>query len=215
MRPVSEHLLEQIDGYIEHCCPPDAVLAQNLKDSQRRSAGNCSVAGAGRFLYILAKITGAKRFWKSEHWRIQHTVLARAVPESGKVVTSNSVPCTPLWHGRIWSLRSWLTVEIRVGPGAETLDKMIQAGEESFDFVFIDADKPAMRDIWSRCCGFRIPDGNCRDNLIRAGRPRRRTADELVAGVKNSIRSSRRTRARIHSADDLQRKVDGMSFPRE
>jgi predicted O-methyltransferase YrrM len=37
---------------------------------------------------------------------------------------------------------TYVGVEIKVGPAAATLERMIAAGEPPFDFVFIDADKP-------------------------------------------------------------------------
>ncbi len=54
--------------------------------------------------------------------------------------------------GRQWtkiSLRYWREagvaekIDLRIGPAADTLDAMLAGGKgESYDFAFIDADKP-------------------------------------------------------------------------
>ena len=221
MRPVSEHLLEQIDGYIEHLfVPPDAVLAQNLKDSAAAGLPEIAVSPVqGRFLYILAKITGAKRILEiGTLGGYSTTVLARAVPESGKVVTLEFSPLHASVARKNLALAGLGSrVEIRVGPGAETLDKMIQAGEESFDFVFIDADKPGYAGYLEQV--LRLSHSGTvivGDNLIRGGGVLEDVPpDELVAGVKkfNSLVASH---PRLESIllTTYKEKVDGMSVSR-
>lgn len=43
-------------------------------------------------------------------------------------------------------------VELRLGDASETLNKLIESGEQnSFDFVFIDADKQNMMNYYEKC----------------------------------------------------------------
>ena len=48
------------------------------------------------------------------------------------------------WPARIWSAPvCWPRVDIRHGDARVTLKKMVEAREQPFDLVFIDADKPS------------------------------------------------------------------------
>ena len=95
MRPVSEQFLEEVDEYIE-CLfvPPDPALEQNLRDSGAAGLPDIAVSPAqGRLLYLLAKISGAKRILEiGTLGGYSTTLLARAVPDSGKVITLELSP---------------------------------------------------------------------------------------------------------------------------
>jgi predicted O-methyltransferase YrrM len=145
IQPVNEALLEKIDSYIDNLfIPPDSALEQNLADAQAAGLPSIAVAPAqGRMMYLMAKMAGAKRILEiGTLGGYSTTLLARALPENGKVITLE------LKQGNADVARKNIDragvggrVEIRVGPAGETLTKMIAAKEEPFDMVFIDADK--------------------------------------------------------------------------
>ncbi|HET8613557.1 MAG TPA: class I SAM-dependent methyltransferase, partial [Sphingomonas sp.] len=62
-------------------------------------------------------------------------------------------------------------VELRVGPAADTLAAMEQAGEGPFDLVFIDADKPGNAAYLRRAIALSRPGAVILvDNVVRKGR---------------------------------------------
>ena len=221
MQPVNEALLEQIDQYIDRLfVPPDAALGQNLKDADAAGLPAIAVAPAqGRLMYLLAKMAGAKRILEiGTLGGYSTTLLARALPADGRLVTLELSPAHAvvarknLDRAGVGDL-----VDIRVGRAGDTLSKMIEAGEEPFDFVFIDADKPGyvgyLNQVLKLSHSGTVILG---DNLIRHGAILPEVApDDMAAGVKafNALIASH---PRLESIllPILKKKVDGMSISR-
>ena len=70
-------------------------------------------------------------------------VVALALPENGKVVACDvSKKYTDIAHNCWQKAGASHKIDLHVAPATKTLEKLIVAGEvNSFDFVFIDADK--------------------------------------------------------------------------
>jgi caffeoyl-CoA O-methyltransferase len=61
-------------------------------------------------------------------------------------------------------------IELRLGPGVETLDSMIAAAEGPFDFAFIDADKANYDNYYERALKLVRPGGLIAfDNMLWSG----------------------------------------------
>ena len=221
MQPVNEDLLQQIEDYIEHVfVPPDAALEQNLKDAE--AAGLPAIAVApdqGRLIYILAKIAGTKRILEiGTLGGYSTTLLARALPQNGKLVTLEMSPAhAVVARKNLDRAGVGELVEIRVGRAGDTLDKMIAAGEEPFDLVFIDADKTGyvgyLHQVLQLSHSGTVILG---DNLIRHGDIlQANPPDEMAAGVK-AFNALIATHPRLESIllPILKGKVDGMSISR-
>jgi len=221
MQPVSDDLLDGIEKYIEKLfVPPDAVLDQNLKDAE--AAGMPAIAVApdqGRLMYILAKMSGAKRILEiGTLGGYSTTLLARALPKDGRLVTLEMSPKhAAVARKNLDRAGVGDLVDIRVGPAGETLDKMIAAKEESFDFVFIDADKTGyvgyLNQVLQLSHSGTVILG---DNLIRHGDILKTPPpDEMAAGVVefNKLIANH---PRLDSIllPILKGKVDGMSISR-
>lgn len=174
IQPVNEELLEKIDSYIDNLfVPPDTALEQNLADAQAAGLPPIAVAPAqGRMMYLIAKMAGARRILEiGLLGGYSTTLLARALPENGKVVSlelkqaNADVARKNLDRAGIGG-----RVEIRVGPAGETLNKMIAAKEEPFDMVFIDADKTGYVGYLNQVLQLSRPGTVIlSDNLIRHG----------------------------------------------
>src|SRR2546427_977572 len=90
VRPMLNDQLIEIDRYIERLCVPgNEVFEQALRDAAAAGLPEIHVSpNEGKLLYLLAKITGARRMLEigllggySALW------LASALPEGGKLVT--------------------------------------------------------------------------------------------------------------------------------
>lgn len=95
----------------------------------------------GKFLHLLARISGAKRVLEIGTLGAYSTIwLARGIPDDGRVVTIEAEPRNAQ-IARVNLNRAGMgeKVEILVGRGADVLPTL--EGAEDFDLVFIDADK--------------------------------------------------------------------------
>ena len=98
---------------------------------------------AGKFLHLLAKISGARRILEvGTLGGYSSTWFARAVPPDGKVVTLEIDP----HHAEVARENHVLAgvadlVEVVVGPAIDSLLAFKAEGVEPFDLIFIDADK--------------------------------------------------------------------------
>lgn len=79
--------------------------------------------------------------------------VARALPRDGRLIACDvSTEWTAIAR-RFWE-RAGLAerIELRIGPGAETLQALIEAGEAGrFDFAFLDADKEGQAGYYEQC----------------------------------------------------------------
>jgi caffeoyl-CoA O-methyltransferase len=85
-------------------------------------------------------------------------------------------------------------IDLRLGPGLETLDKMIDDREGPFDFAFIDADKPNYDNYYERALKLMRSGGLIAfDNMLWGGS----VADPAVADEQTT--ALRALNAKIHS----------------
>ncbi len=145
MESFNEQLATRVDQYIEQLFNPhDEALAQNLQSAQAADLPTINVSpNEGKLLYLIAKMAGAKRVLEiGTLGGYSTTWLARALPADGKVITLEldekhaAVARQNLDRAGVAD-----RVEVRVGRAADTLRRMIDQREASFDLIFIDADK--------------------------------------------------------------------------
>ncbi len=180
----------EIDEYVQGLfVPRDPVFEQALRDATAAGLPEIHVSpNEGKLLYLLAKLSGAKRVLEIGLLGGYSTIwLARAIAPKGKLVTLEldenyiRVAGKNLERAGLRSL-----VDIRHGDAWATLEKMVKAGEAPFDLVFIDADKnnyPVYLDYAVRLThpGSLI----LADNVIRDGKVARSDeTDPLVLGIQ-------------------------------
>ena len=134
-----------VDEYLTRLLiPADAALDDALRDATAAGLPAISVsAPLGKFLHLLVRIAGARRILEIGTLAGYSTIwLARALPAGGRLV---SLEYDPKHAGvaRANLARAGLSsvVDLRVGRAIDLLPAL--EGGESFDFVFIDADKPS------------------------------------------------------------------------
>jgi predicted O-methyltransferase YrrM len=167
-------LIERIDDYIENLFSRnDAALQAALEDSARYELPAINVsANEGRLLYMLAKISGARRILEIGTLGGYSTIwLARALPEDGRLLSLEYSPK----HAEVASAniaRAGLAgkVEVRVGAGLDLLPQIADRGEGPFDLFFIDADKVSYPGYLDWAIRLSRPGSVIlSDNLIRDG----------------------------------------------
>ncbi len=167
-------IFSAVDGYISGLfAKEDTALTCALQEMRAAGLPEISVSPVlGKFLYMLAKLTRARRILEigtlggySAIW------LGRALPEDGCLLTLEIDPL----HAKIARrnlARAMLlgTVEVREGPALELLPKLIAAGEEPFDLIFIDADKESYLEYFELSLKLSRPGTLIvADNVIRYG----------------------------------------------
>jgi predicted O-methyltransferase YrrM len=128
----------------------------------------------GAFMALLARLIGARRALEIGTFTgYSSTVVALALPADGRMV------CCDV--SREWTdiaREAWAEagvadrVELRLGPAIETLDALLgEGGEGTFDFAFIDADKPSYDAYYERCLRLVRRGGLIAiDNVLWSGR---------------------------------------------
>ena len=164
-----------VDKYItDLLVPSDPALEAALQAASAAGLPPIQVSPAqGKLLHLLARACGARQVLEIGTLGGYSTIwLARALPAGGHVVTLEADPK----HAEV--SRSSFTqaglskvIELRLGPGLETLPKLAAEGRDPFDLIFIDANKSQMPEYfdWSLKLA-RAGSVIIADNVIRDGR---------------------------------------------
>jgi predicted O-methyltransferase YrrM len=142
---MSEEQWSSVDHYlVSMLSPSDEALASALADSEAAGLPPIAVApNQGKMLELLARAIGAHRILEIGTLGGYSTIsLARALPPGGALITLELEDK----HARVARAnieRAGLgdVVAIRVGPAAESLRSLVVEQVDTFDFIFIDADK--------------------------------------------------------------------------
>ncbi len=188
-------LFSVVDNYIADLfVPPDAALEAALKEAQKAKLPEIQISATqGKFLYLLAKLAGARRILEVGTLGGFSTIwLARALPEGGRLITLE-LDAHHAEVARVNIERAGLSgkVEIVLGSAQETLPKVCADAREPFDVVFLDADKPGYAAYFSQVMKVgRSGSLILADNVIRKGevrRPARDNSDDIAIRSFNAM----------------------------
>ena len=180
---------DALEAYLAALLPEEpAVLARLREETSRLEAASMQIGrDQGRFMTLLLCCLGARRTIEVGVFTGYSTLItALALPNTGRIVACDI--------SRQWTeiaLRYWREagvadkIDLRIGPAADTLDTMLAGGNgESYDFAFIDADKPGYDYYYERCLALLRPGGVIAiDNALWGG------------SVANSAKNSEDTQA--------------------
>jgi len=143
---MSEDVWNAVERYfVESLISADPIQEETLRANVAAGLPAIDVAPTeGKFLYLLAKIRGAKRILEIGTLGGYSTIwLARALPAGGLLVTLEvSAKHAEVAAANLTRAAFSSVVEIRLGPGLDSLARLYAEGAAPFDFIFIDADKP-------------------------------------------------------------------------
>lgn len=164
----------EVDRFISDALiPSDPVLVAALEANAAGGLPAIDVApNQGKLLELLARVQGASTILELGTLGGYSTIwLARALPESGRLVTLEADPR----HAQVAAAniaRAGLSelVDLRVGPAIETLPQLIDGGAGPFDMIFIDADKKSYPAYFEKCLELSRPGTLIvADNVVRRG----------------------------------------------
>lgn len=183
-------LFAQVDDYIKDLlAPEDEALNATIQSLDKENIPQISVtANQGKFLQVLMLMCNAKKVLELGTLGGYSTIwMARALPPGGKIITVEfNSHHAAVAQQNLAGAGVANKVEIRVGKAMDVLDAMIADGEEPFDFIFIDADKPPYTEYFQKALKLSHPGTViiC-DNVIREGKVLTTpAADEMVKGAQ-------------------------------
>ena len=165
-----QDLWNSVDDWVEgRFVPEDAALEGAL--SAQAAAGLPAIqvsAAQGRLLELLVQMSGARSVLEVGTLGGYSTIwLARGLGDGGRLLTLELDP----HHAEVATANLEAAgvadvVEVRVGPAAESLAAL----SETFDFVFIDADKPSTPTYFTEAVRLSRPGTVIVvDNVVRGG----------------------------------------------
>jgi predicted O-methyltransferase YrrM len=121
------------------------ILRQLREETANHPLGRMQIAPEqGQFMALLLKLIGAKKVLEIGVFTgYSSTVMALALPDEGRIIACDvSEEFTKIALEYWQKAKVAEKINLHLAPALETLDKLIAEGEsETFDFVFIDADK--------------------------------------------------------------------------
>ena len=108
----------------------------------------------GRFMAFIAELIGAKRAIEiGVSTGYSSLVTAMALPDDGYIVACDISQEWTSIAERYWEEAGVSQkIDLRIAPALDTLKKLIAEGQENtFDFVFIDADKTNYENYYENC----------------------------------------------------------------
>jgi caffeoyl-CoA O-methyltransferase len=178
---------EGIEDYAEEHTTPVADLFERLAEETRaKTTAPQMMVGRieGQFLARLVRVSGAKRILELGTFTGYSSIaMASALSADGRIITCDVDPEATAIARRYMDESGYGDrIEIRLGPGLETLAEL----EGPFDLVFIDADKPNYKAYYEAVLPMLAEDGLIiADNVLWSGRVVEDEADESTRAIKD------------------------------
>lgn len=164
-----------VDDYLSQLfVPADVTLDQALRVSQAAGLPSIQVSPLqGKLLHLLAKSIAARRILEIGTLGGYSTIwLARALPPEGVLITLELDPKhAAVARENLAGAGVSERVEIHLGQALDSLARLVEENQPSFDLIFIDADKPNYPAYFEWSLKLSHPGTLIvADNIIRKGR---------------------------------------------
>jgi caffeoyl-CoA O-methyltransferase len=128
----------------------------------------------GQLFRVLVRMTGARRVIEIGVFTGYSSIaMALAMPPDGRIIACDISDEYTQTARRYWEEAGVAgKIDLRLGEGHDTLDRMIASGESgNYDMTFIDADKTGYPGYYERCLRLLRPGGVIAlDNMLSRGR---------------------------------------------
>jgi caffeoyl-CoA O-methyltransferase len=170
-----EHVSPQVLDYvISHSTPPDAVLSELREETSRRFPDWAHLQigpEQGTFMTLLSQLTAPRRAVEVGTFTGYSSIcLARGLAPGGSLLCCDVNPDWTSLAREYWQKAGLDSViELRLGPGADTLRSLPR--DAALDLAFIDADKTGYALYWDEIVPRTRPGGIILvDNTLLHGR---------------------------------------------
>lgn len=153
---------------------PDLFRQLRQETAKLEYSGMQIAPEQGQFMGLLVELLGVRRALEIGTFTGYSALcVARALPADGRLVCCDVSEEWTTIARRYWAEAGLAErIELRLGPGLETLDQMLADKQDgTFDFAFIDADKQGYPDYYERVLRLLRPGGLMAfDNALNGGR---------------------------------------------
>jgi caffeoyl-CoA O-methyltransferase len=197
----SLELDDRLYDYLVQFGTRESDLLKDLRNETAKLPGAGMQIGPeqGAFMGLLVELIGAKRALEVGTFTGYSSLcIAGAMPADGKLIccdVSEEYTKVARDYWRRAGLES--KIELRLGPAVATLDALIAANVEPFDFAFIDADKTNYSNYYDRAIQLVRPGGLIAiDNVLWGGSvadPKENDEDtQAIRAVNQKVRNDDR-----------------------
>jgi caffeoyl-CoA O-methyltransferase len=198
---------------------PDPLLARLREETATMPRGGMQIsAEQGQFMDLLVRLTGAKKCLEVGVFTgYSSLVVSQALPADGRIVALDVSEEFTSVARRYWAEAGVAgKIDLRLGPATETLTALLDepGAAGSFDFAFIDADKPNYGAYYDAALRLVRPGGLIGiDNTLWSGK----VADPSAADEDTA--ALRALNARLHADERIDLSVvpigDGLTLCRK
>ena len=210
--PKRSLLPDAIEAYVLAMTPAEPALLAKLRAETLRfpEAGMQIGRDQAGFLALLIRLIGAQRVLEIGTFTgLSGLAIALALPEGGRLITCDVSEEWTAVARRYWREAGVADrIELRLGPAVETLAALErESGTGSFDFAFIDADKPNIDGYYEACLRLVRPGGLIAiDNVLWSGRVadpvEREPSTEAIRALNLKVRDDPRVRGCLTTIGD-------------
>ena len=164
-----------IDYIIAHGVEETPAMAKLRADTAKLPNAEMQIAPEqGQLMRVLIELIGATRAIEVGTFTgYSALAVATALPENGRLICCDVSDEHEAMARRAWEAEGVAhKIDLRIAPGAQTLQALIDEGQgETFDFAFVDADKPGYGLYFDLCLQLIRPGGVITfDNTLADGR---------------------------------------------
>jgi predicted O-methyltransferase YrrM len=166
---------DKLEAYIQDVSlrEPEILTRLRVETSKQPHAAMQISPEQGQFMALLVETIGARRCLEVGVFTgYSSLVVALALPQDGRIVACDVSEEYTSVARRYWAEAGVAhKIDLRIAPAVETLDRLLEGGQAgSFDFAFIDADKPNYDNYYERALKLLRPGGIVAiDNVLWGG----------------------------------------------
>lgn len=168
-------LTDSVYQYLLNQLREPAVLKKLREETAKMPKGHMQISPEqGQLLAFLVELIGAKKTLELGVFTgYSALVVALALPPDGHLIACDINAESSQTAKQFWQIANVAhKIDLRIAPALETLDQLIKNGEaNSFDFIFIDADKKNYPEYYEYALQLLRPGGLLAiDNVLQYGK---------------------------------------------